>query len=155
MRELLEVGMSTGVAAINVIPDRTYGTGVGDEKPENLRRVLDLAAEMGLLVVVGTEMNSPGQRLVDDFTSPELRGFVPLFIESAYAIYAHSVLQRKARLGYASDWARQQFPDMTSRKGFFQTVGGRLEPRLEHLLDGLPQDPLPTDVIARVEEDLS
>jgi hypothetical protein len=153
MRELLEVGMSTGVAAINVIPDRTYGTGAGDEKPANLRRVLDLAQELSLLVVVGTEMNSPGQRLVDDFESPELRDFVPLFLDSAHAIYAHSVLQRKAELGYGSDWARQHFPDMTSQKGFFQTVGGRLEPRLEHLLDGLPQDPSPADVVARVEED--
>ncbi len=150
MRDLLEVGMRTGVAAINVIPDRTYGTGAGDEKAENLRRVLDLAAELSLLVVVGTEMNSPGQRLVDDFTSPELRDFVPLFLESAYAIYAHSVLQRKAKLGYGSDWARQRFPDLPSRKEFFQSVGRRLEPRLEHLLDGLPADPAPADVLTRV-----
>ncbi len=155
MRELLEVGMSTGVAAINVIPDRTYGTGAGDEKPANLRRVLGLAAELSLLVVVGTEMNSPGQRLADDFESPELRDFVPLFLESAYAIYAHSVLQRRAKLGYGSDWAGQRFPYLASRKQFFRRVGSRLAPRLEHLLDGLPQDPSPADVIARVEEDSS
>ncbi len=155
MRELLEVGMSTGVAAINVIPDRTYGTGAGDEKPANLRRVLDLAAELGLLVVVGTEMNSPGQRLVDNFASPELRGVVPLFLESAYALYAHSVLQRKAKLGYGSDWAQQRFPDLPPRKQFFQRLGSRLEPRLEPVLDGLPQDPSPADVMARVGEDSS
>jgi hypothetical protein len=147
--------MSTGVAAINVIPDRTYGTGAGDEKPANLRRVLELAAELSLLVVVGTEMNSPGQRLVDDFASPELRGFVPLFLESAYAIYAHSVLQRKAKLGYGSGWAQRQFPELASRKQFFQRVGSRLEPRLERLLNDLPQDPSPANVIARVGEDAS
>ena len=70
---LLEVGMQTGVAAINVIPDRNYAPGVKDEKLTNLYHVVEVAEKLDLPVVMGTEMNSPGQKFVDDFDSAELK----------------------------------------------------------------------------------
>ena len=44
-------------------------------------------------------MNSPGQKFVDDFNSQELAPLLPVFLKSAYIVYAHSVLQQQLRLG--------------------------------------------------------
>ncbi len=94
IEELLKVAMSTGVAAINIIPDRNYTPGLKDEKLANLYRVVELAEKLGLLIVVGTEMNSPGQKFVDDFDAKELAPLLPVFLKGANSIYAHSVRQR-------------------------------------------------------------
>ncbi|MHC4424160.1 MAG: PHP domain-containing protein, partial [Planctomycetota bacterium] len=58
IEELLKVAMSTGVAALNIIPDRNYRQGTKDEKLQNLYQVVDLTEKLGLPIVVGTEMNS-------------------------------------------------------------------------------------------------
>lgn len=150
MEELLEVAMSTGVAAINVIPDRNYTRGAPDEKLRNLYHVVELAEKLGLMVVAGTEMNSPGHRLVDDFASAELAPLLPIFAKSAYMVYAHSVLQRAGGLGYTSDWAARALPDRGERSEFFFQVGRALSPTREHLITGLPSDPRPRDILERV-----
>jgi hypothetical protein len=67
--------MDKGVAAINIIPDRNWN--IPDEnakavKLENLYHVVDLADALDLPIIVGTEMNSFGQKRVDDFDAPEL-----------------------------------------------------------------------------------
>ncbi len=67
IEELLDVAMSSGAAAINVIPDRNYTPGAKSEKIENLYQVVELAQKLHLPVVEGTEMNSPGQKLVENF----------------------------------------------------------------------------------------
>ena len=64
IEELLEVAMSTGAAAINVIPDRNYTPGSPGEKLNNLYHVVELAEKLDVPVVMGTEMNSPGQKFV-------------------------------------------------------------------------------------------
>jgi len=135
--ELLEVAVSTGVAAINVIPDRNYTAGQPGPKLDNLRHVVALAEELDLLVVAGTEMNSPGQPFVDDLDSPELAPLAPVFLKTAHIIYAHSVLQRKANLGYTSEWAQKHFPRRGDRNEFFCEVGSHLDPTQEYLLDEL------------------
>jgi len=76
IEELLEVAMSTGATAINVIPDRNYTPGAKGEKIENLYQVVELAQKLHLPVVEGTEMNSPGQKFVDSFDTPELAPLV-------------------------------------------------------------------------------
>jgi hypothetical protein len=150
IEELLAVAMSTGVAAINVIPDRNYTPGSADVKLANLYQAVQVAEMLGLLVVAGTEMNSPGQKLVDDFQSEELSPLLPVFLKSAYAVYAHSVLQRESGLGYTSPWAEGNFPDLASRGEFFQEVGRRLEAGEEGLLSGLPEDARPEAVLERL-----
>ena len=137
IEELLDVAMSTGSAAINVIPDRNYGAGTPQEKLENLYEVVELAQKLHLPIVVGTEMNSPGQKFVDDFDSEELSPLVPVFLRSAHIIYAHSVLQQQCGLGYTSEWARKNFRSVAEKNEFFAKLGGVLQPAQEDKLAGL------------------
>jgi hypothetical protein len=90
VEELFDVAMSTGAAALNIIPDRNYTPGVKDQKLVNLYAVVELAQRRNLPIVVGTEMNSPGHKFVDTFDTAELKPLVPIFLKGAEAIYAHS-----------------------------------------------------------------
>jgi hypothetical protein len=149
IQELLEVAMSMGVAALNIIPDRNYRQGTRDEKLENLYKVVDLVEELGLPLVVGTEMNSPGQKFVDDFDSRELLPLMPVFLKGAHIIYAHSVLQQRAGLGYASDWAGKNFQSVAAKNQFFKRLGETLQPSQEESLSGLPEDVSPQQILER------
>lgn len=128
MDRLLDHAMASGVAAINLIPDRNYTPGVQDEKLAQLQRVITLAEERDLLVLVGTEMNAPGQKFVDDFASAELAPHLPLFQRSAFILYAHTLLQRHAGKGYLSEWAIQRFPERRDRNDFFAELGSKIDP---------------------------
>ena len=67
MEEFVDVAMASGAAALNVIPDRNYGPGVGEDKLKNLYDVVALAERRGFPVIAGTEMNAPGQKFVEFF----------------------------------------------------------------------------------------
>jgi hypothetical protein len=140
IEELLEAAMSTGSAALNVIPDRNYTVGQKGEKLENLYEVVELAEKLYLPLVVGTEMNSPGQKFVDDFDTEELSALVPTFLKGAHIVYAHSVLQQKCGLGYTSEWAKKNFESVAAKNEFFQALGSSLEPDQEDRLSGLSED---------------
>jgi hypothetical protein len=151
MEELLEVAMSTGAAAINVIPDRNYSPGATSVKLENLYHVVELAEKLHLPVVEGTEMNSPGQKFVDDFASKELEPLVHVFLKGAHIVYAHSVLQRKCGLGYTSIWAKKNFENVADRNKFFEEVGNLLKPEQQDSLAGLNEDVTPEDILAKIK----
>lgn len=151
IERLLRVAMRSGVAAINTIPDRNYTPGVKDEKLANLYQMVELAEKLDLPLVIGTEMNSPGQKFVDDFDSEELSPLVPVFLKGAYIVYAHSVLQQRAGLGYTSDWAKENFEDVAAKNEFFQKLGELLQPWKEKSLDGLPEDVSPRKVLEKCE----
>jgi len=140
IEELLEVSKATGAAAINIIPDRNYGPGHGDEKLANLYDVVELAEKLHLPIIVGTEMNSPGQKFVDDFDTEELSPLLPVFLKGACIFYAHSVLQHQCGLGYTSEWAKENFKDVVEKNEFFETVGDSLQPQHEDKLSGLSED---------------
>jgi hypothetical protein len=140
IEELLDVAMSTGAAAINVIPDRNYTAGAKDEKTDNLYHVIELAEKRHLPVVEGTEMNSPGQKFVDNFDTAELSPLVPVFLKGAHIVYAHSVLQRRCGLGYTSQWAKRNFESVVGKNKFFQELGSLLEPRHEDKLGDFSED---------------
>jgi len=140
IKRLLEVAMESGAAAVNIIPDRNYTPGVKDKKLENLYQVVELAEKLHLPVIVGTEMNSPGQKFVDSFDSQELSPLVPIFLKGAHIFYAHSVLQRKCGLGYCSEWANKNFKNTAEKNEFFQDLGSLLEPAEDDELDGLTED---------------
>ena len=140
IKELLEVSMSTGAAAINVIPDRNYTPGAKDAKLANLYAVVELAEKLRLPVVMGTEMNSPGQKFVDELDTDELRPLAPIFLKGAHIVYAHSVLQQKCGLGYVSDWAARSFQNVEQKNRFYQNLGASLEPREEDKLSRLTED---------------
>ena len=147
IEELLEVSMSTGAAAINVIPDRNYTPGAKDEKLANLYAVVELAEKLHLPVVMGTEMNSPGQKFVDDFDTDELRPLAPIFLKGAHIVYAHSVLQQKCGLGYVSDWAENNFESAEQKNEFYRNLGVSLDPREEDKFSRLTEDSSPQRIL--------
>ncbi|MFH1719151.1 MAG: hypothetical protein ABIF19_17485, partial [Planctomycetota bacterium] len=150
IEELLEVAMSTGAAAINVIPDRNYTPGSPGVKLKNLYQVVELAQKLHLPVVEGTEMNSPGQKFVDDFAGKELEPLVPAFLKGAHIVYAHSVLQRKCRLGYSGEWAKRNFENVAEKNTFFEQVGSSLPPGHEDSLSGLSENVTPKEILAKI-----
>lgn len=129
IERLLNVAMDRGTAALNIIPDRNFKPGVEDEKLANLRQVVELAESRGLPILVGTEMNSFGQKFRDVFESDELKPMVPIFLKGASILYAHSVLQRIAGMGYLSGWARKCFCEVEDKNSFFERFGKSVEPR--------------------------
>jgi hypothetical protein len=150
IEELLNVAMSTGAAALNIIPDRNYTPGSPDVKLQNLYKVIELAENRHLPIVVGTEMNSPGQKFVDDFTNKELSALVPIFLKGAHIVYAHSVLQQKAGLGYTSEWAKRNFKGVAQKNEFFQALGSLLEPEEEDKLANLNENATPKEILELV-----
>jgi len=150
LEKLVEVAMSTGAAAINIIPDRNYTPTVKDKKLENLYRVVELAEKLHLPVVVGTEMNSPGQKFVDDFDSQELSPLLPVFLKGAYIVYAHSVLQQRAGLGYNSNWAKKNFEGPAEKNEFFRKIGSSLEPQRQDILADFSEDATAQQIFDKV-----
>jgi hypothetical protein len=82
--------MSSGAATPNVIPDRNFKPGVKDRKLENLYELVTLAERHGMPVIAGTEMNSPGQKLVDDFDATEQEPLIPVFLKGTTATSAQT-----------------------------------------------------------------
>ena len=151
IERLIQVAKSTGAAAINIIPDRNYTPGVKNEKLENLQQIVKLADSLDLPIVIGTEMNSPGQKFVDAFSGAELTPFVPVFLKGAHIVYAHSLLQKKCQAGYTSDWAKANFNTTADKNEFFRTVGASIDPKNENILDDLSQDPTPDEILNKLK----
>jgi hypothetical protein len=149
IEELLDLEMANGTAAINIVPERNWNIADPEtrkRKVANLHRVVEIAQERGLPVLMGTEMNAPGQRFVDDFAAPELQPVIPAFLEGAYILYAHTVLQSKAGLGYLSDWAQSYFPNAREKNAFFAALGKKLQPARAETLELTP-DTAPPDIL--------
>jgi hypothetical protein len=125
-QELLDLLISKGAAALNIVPDRNWNLSDPQErrlKVQNLYAVADLAGKLDLPLNVGTEMNSPGQKLVDDFEAPELAPLRQAFLDGADFIYGHTVLQRALGLGYQSGWAMTHLPARRERNAFYTQAG--------------------------------
>ncbi len=80
--ELLGLLVAKGIVALNIVPDRNWN--FADEKAAALKQqklyeVVDLARQIDLPLNVGTEMNSFGQKIVDDFDAPALAPCATLF----------------------------------------------------------------------------
>ena len=102
MEELLNLLIEKGAAALNIVPDRNWN--IPDPelrrvKIQNLYAVVALAEKLDLPLNIGTEMNAPGQKLIDDFDAPELAPVRQAFLDGAYFIYGHTVMQRGAGIG--------------------------------------------------------
>ncbi len=126
IEELLHLLMEQGVVALNIIPDRNWN--VSDPelrrvKVQKLWEIVQLAQELGLPLNIGTEMNAFGQKLVDDFDVPEMQSLRQAFLDGAYFVWGHTMLQRALGLGYQSDWARLHLPDRRARNDFYTQVG--------------------------------
>jgi len=150
IEELLDVAMSTGAVALNVIPDRNYTPGSQDQKVKNLYNVIEVAKRRHLVVVEGTEMNSPGQKFVDDFDTAELAPLLPVFLKGAHIVYAHSVLQRQCGLAYTSAWADRHFGTAERKNAFFEQVGATLKPQQEDSLAAFKDTATPNDIVKAI-----
>ncbi len=151
MEDLVDIAAASGAAALNVIPDRNYTPNKPDDKIKNLYDVVALAERRGFPVIVGTEMNAPGQKFVDSFDSAELKPLAPLFLRSATIVFAHTVLQRELGLGYLSAWAKASFTSVATKNEFFLAAGRALRPGDENKLAAIDAAATPQQVLASLE----
>ena len=156
IEELIEVGRSTGAAVFNIIPDRNYTPGVSDQKLANLQKVIGLTEELGLPLLGGTEMNSPGQKFVDDFESAELAPHHSLFLRGSRILHSHSTLQRFSGMGYLSEWANEQFSDIGAKNSFYDEFGELFSPRADGpLCDELHPEMGASEVLSLARESMA
>tara|TARA_B100000035_G_scaffold315278_1_gene334916 strand:+ start:2837 stop:4159 length:1323 start_codon:yes stop_codon:yes gene_type:complete len=156
IEELLEVARSTGVAVFNIIPDRNYTPGTKDQKLANLQKVVEICKDLNMPLLGGTEMNSPGQKFVDDFDSEELKPIHPYFLEGSRILHAHSTLQRLAGMGYLSPWAENQFASVSAKNEFYTRFGEIFSPRGDEALQNDLSDSLGSgEVISLAERVMS
>jgi len=94
-----------------------------------------LTKDLGLPLLGGTEMNSPGQKFVDDFASTELAPHQAVFLRGSWILHAHSTLQRYAGMGYLSEWANNQFQDVSAKNEFYASFGENFSPRGDEKLN--------------------
>ena len=133
-----------GIVALNIIPDRNWNIAdpvTRQRKVENLYRVVELAQALDLPLNVGTEMNSFGQKHVDDFDTPELEPVRAAFLEGACFVYGHTVLQRVLGLGYQSEWAQAHLPSRRERNQFYAGIGHLVLPGREGTASLREMDP--------------
>ena len=129
--ELLDLLIGKGAVAFNIIPDRNWNIAdpaVKQVKVQNLYDAVALATARDLPILVGTEMNSPGQPVVDQFDAPELAPVREAFVDGAHFLYGHTALARHAGLGCAGAWADEHLATRAERNAFYCTVGRRLPP---------------------------
>jgi hypothetical protein len=129
--ELLQLLISKGVVALNIVPDRNWDikdAATRELKTRKLYEVVQLARDLDLPLNIGTEMNSFGQKLVDDFSAPELQPVIRDFLDGAYFIYGHTVMQRHVGLGYQSEWAKSYLPMRGQRNDFYTRIGRAVPP---------------------------
>jgi len=150
MEELIRIAVSSGVAALNIIPDRNYKPGVKDKKLQNLYDVVALAQKHGFPITVGTEMNSPGQKFADAFETAEMAPIASECIKGARIVYAHSVLQDHAGMGYLSPWAGSHFDKVQDKNDFFEEAGRKVKASLKPLSAEIADTASPAEVMAKI-----
>lgn len=155
VEELLDLMLRKGVAAINIIPDRNWNytdAQVRSAKVLELYKVVDLARSLDLPIIVGTEMNKPGQRLVDDLDAEPLRPLRQEFVRGADFCYGHTLLQRALGLGYQSAWSARHLPRRGERNAFYCAVGRAVAPGDEGLarVSALHADLGPDAILGRL-----
>lgn len=149
--EWFDVAKSSGAAALALIPDRNYAPGVKDRKLQNLYDVVAMAGKYHFPIIVGTEMNAPENKFVDDFNCAELKPLAPEFLKGAHIVYAHSVLERESGFGYLSAWARGQFASVPAKNVFFEKLGRELHPATEDRLSGLTPEVTPEKILEKIK----
>ena len=149
IERLLDTFMKAGCAVMNIILDRCYTPGVKDARVEALHRLVEACNVKNLPIVVGTEMNKHGQKLVDSFETAELAPLLPSFLNGAFIVYAHAMLKRYAGIGYLDPWAFRSFPDVYARNAFFGELGRLLRPGGESVLAGCGNNSAPNAVLTK------
>jgi hypothetical protein len=153
--ELMALMIAKGAVAANIIPDRNWNIADPDTrklKVSKLHEFVGICRDLDLPINVGTEMNSPGNKLVDDFGVPEMVPVRDAMIEGAFFIYGHTVMQQALGLGYQSAWAQGHMPGRKERNTFYTAVGRAVQPGAagKACLRDLPADVEPDQILAAV-----
>lgn len=126
-RAMLECMRDKGAAALNIIPDRNWNIADAETKKikiENLRSIVQAAAEMNVPINIGTEMNKLGQPFVDDLTGDVLSEFKDDFLKGAQVMVGHTILLKYANFSYVDDKTNSYFNgNLKSQNDFFVAVG--------------------------------
>jgi hypothetical protein len=151
--ELLDLLIGHGVAALNIVPDRNWNyadPALRRRKAQELHDIVEKAARYALPLNIGTEMNAPGNKLVDDFDAPELIPLRDAFLDGAHFIYGHTLMQRALGLGYGSAWAAAHLPARPDRNAFYTAIGRRVPPGAPGLAGLRRLDPAlsPAEILA-------
>lgn len=150
--ELLTLLIEQGVGLLNIIPDRNWNISDPAEreiKVANLRQIMALARALDLPVIVGTEMNKYGQKLVDEFEAEALAPFRGEFMKGTYFAYGHTVLARTLGCGYQSAWATSHLPSRGERNTFYTACGRAITPGLG-MLTTLTAEMTPAEMLKRL-----
>jgi hypothetical protein len=153
IEELLELLIAKGAVALNIVPDRNWN--ISDPatrslKVKKLYEVVELAQKLDLPLNIGTEMNAFGQRLVDDFDAPEMLPLRKPFLDGAYFIYGHTLMQRALGLGYQSGWAKTHLPTRRERNAFYTQVGRLVSPDQADQLKKFTSAQSPTEILSNL-----
>lgn len=125
IKELIDYHVSQGTKGLNIIPDRNYNLKDKKLKKIKLRKlyeIVEIADSYDLPIMVGTELNTPGLKFVDDFNSPELSPLLPIFVKGAEIFYGHTLEQEKNGHGYCSEWSERHFNTTTERNDYYIKV---------------------------------
>ena len=155
MDELLDVMQAGGVAAVNIIPDRNWNIKDPATKAVKVARFHDFAAKAqarDLPIFVGTEMNAHGQRFVDDFAAPEMAPFHGVFTDGAWLLFAHTLLQARAGMGYLSPWAKRNFKTAAEKNAFYRNFGSAAASAQSGALAQIGPDLNPAEALRAVTE---
>jgi hypothetical protein len=131
MEEELEILTQKGAAALNIVPDRNWNIADPDlrrKKVQKLYDIVKLADQFDLPLNIGTEMNTYGNKVIDDFDVPELEPVRQAFLDGAYFVYGHSAFQRVKGSGYQSQWAKKHLPSRKEKNAFFTRLGRLVPP---------------------------
>ena len=157
IEELMDLLVGKGIVALNIVPDRNWNlpdTAAAERKQRELYKVVALAQSLDLPLNVGTEMNSFGQKIVDDFDAPALAPVRDAFMDGAYFIYGHTQLGRNLGIGYQSAWAKSYLPTRRQRNDFYTRAGKLLPPGAggRRALSAIQPDMEPARILAVLEK---
>jgi hypothetical protein len=157
IEELMDLLVGKGIVALNIVPDRNWNlpdAAAAQRKQRELYKVVALAQSLDLPLNVGTEMNSFGQKIVDDFDASALAPVRDAFMDGAYFIYGHTQLARKLGIGYQSPWAKSYLPTRRQRNDFYSRAGKLLPPGAggKRFLAAIQPDMEPARILAVLEK---
>jgi len=141
--QLLKLHIAKGAQMLNIVPDRNWNVSdpVKQQKlVAEMNRLIDCCKKHHIPVVVGTEMNAPGLKLVDDFGSFALAPHTAFFAAGAAILSAHTLLSKVNR-GLNSDWAKTAFADTAARNEFYRIFGEKMTPGKFKRISFWPEKP--------------
>jgi len=120
-----------GCVSITIVPDRNWNVDPDERelKVGKLNEAVADARELEMPILVGTEMNKPGSKFVDDFACGALAPHLGEFRRGAHIAWAHTLLKMTAGVGYVGEWAEAHFGGRVGEKNeFFGRIGAARYP---------------------------